>query len=433
MGYIFESEITMIIHGVLARTIGEDDNIRLRRVLTSDIHPALKAYVRAEVEKLLQQERQEEIRSKRFPYLLPEVAGLQRQIDLLLVQEYEFTRGEFEAMVDEAVHFQFNYLCRPQWTMMSLMFENRRTVSATDIERKLRYCVDYQYFNRVIRRYLVDRGLAEVGYEEFRDALEKIDREVIAQHSPLELARMTRPLLSFIEAGFPHEKKVLPEPSLPINAAIVFFEDKRLLEIKNELERMRDAEEKGEISISQLALVIERTRGIAAPLSSAENDKAASVENSSSGHILELKEALPDAQQTFPSGDADEEMFDAIPPIAEAKVEFPSQPLVEVYSLFSSADRKMAVRKIFKKDEVSFRNAIDELEPIKTWDEASLVLDAIFQANNVDPFSKEAIRFTDIIQSRYAHQPSSEHPSSERSVRTPLESPSDLRDKSALG
>lgn len=399
MGYIFETEIAAIIHTVQARTIGEGDSILLKNVMTSDIHPALKAYILAEVEKLLQQEREKEARSKRFSYALPEIVSLQRQIDILLVQEYEFTRGEFESVVDEAVHFQFNFLCRPQWTLLNFVFENNRTISSTELERKLRYAVEYQYFRKLIRRYVVNHGLVEVSYEELRDLLERIDREVVAQHSALELARMTRPLFAFIEAGHLQPKKDLLDHVLPINAAIVFFEDKKLDAIKSALESERDGGT-NEITVSQLAMLIARVRG----------ETPSAPEKPS---VAITKEQEPDEL-------ADHAVFEFVhkpteappaPPAAEAieKNEQASNiapPLLDVYTLFSPSDQKLFIRKLFKKNEVEFRNTLDGLEPLRTWEEASFYLDRVFQANDVDPFSKETIRFTDVIQSRYLQPPS---------------------------
>jgi hypothetical protein len=40
MGYIFEQEIESIINAVRANTIGEEDQVLLKRVLAADIHPA---------------------------------------------------------------------------------------------------------------------------------------------------------------------------------------------------------------------------------------------------------------------------------------------------------------------------------------------------------------------------------------------------------
>ncbi|MGB2867264.1 MAG: hypothetical protein WBD36_02335 [Bacteroidota bacterium] len=165
MGYIFESEIESIIQAVRSKTIGEGDTITLREFLNRDVHPAIRAYVKAEIEKGLQQERSLEIRSKKFPYSHPEIMSLQHQIDLLLIQHYQFTRQEFDSLLDEAVHFQFNYLCRPQWTLVNFIFGDQRRISTSTIENKLFYCVGYTYFVDLIKHYIVEHGLTEMTYE----------------------------------------------------------------------------------------------------------------------------------------------------------------------------------------------------------------------------------------------------------------------------
>ena len=73
------------------KTIGEDDGIILKKIISAKIHPAVKAYFKAEVEKTLSQERGLEYRSKKFSYSLPEVRSL--EIDLVLIQNYNFFAG----------------------------------------------------------------------------------------------------------------------------------------------------------------------------------------------------------------------------------------------------------------------------------------------------------------------------------------------------
>src|SRR3972149_2985215 len=90
MGYIFEAEIEQIMNAVSARTIGEAETIRLRDLLAADLHPAIKAYFKARVRQLLQQERMTEVRSKKFPYSLPEVAPPLGEVGGVLVSKHFF-------------------------------------------------------------------------------------------------------------------------------------------------------------------------------------------------------------------------------------------------------------------------------------------------------------------------------------------------------
>jgi hypothetical protein len=263
MGYIFETEIEQIKNVVHARTIGEAESITLEDILESKVHSAIKAYFRAEVERNLQQERQLEIRSKKFPYSISEIVSLQHQEDLLLMLHYQFNQHEFNDLLDQAVHFTFNFLCRPQFTLVEFLFENQRKMSTSVIEQKLNYCTEYEYYALLLRRYFVDKGLAEVTYEEFKTLLKKIDAEVVALHSDVELAGMTKAIMGFVEAVQDGSPALGKPKSLPINAAIVFFEDKGLQDIKLRLEYERDHNKLDNIGLQQLAGIIKEVRAIA--------------------------------------------------------------------------------------------------------------------------------------------------------------------------
>jgi hypothetical protein len=425
MGYIFETEIEMIINSVRSRTIGEAESIRLKDVLAANVHQAIKAYFKARVEQLLQHERQLEVRSKKFPYALPEVVRLQEQSDLLLVHNYEFGRHDFEGMLDHAVHFEFNFLCRPQWTLLSFIFENQRRRSTSDIERKLKYCVDYAYYAEIIRRYIEDRGLAELTYEEFGSLLERIDQEIVARHSSVELALMARPMLRFIEAALPIQAGTSAEAHIPINAAIVFFEDKKLNVIKERLESERDGNGIADISLLQLANMIEkvRTGNEGAEVSMPEpahQEKEAPPDQAPQPEEKPAAPAEADPVSKAPVkvySDFDENELPADEALTEgAREEQPApatdhaEEVQDMHSLFSASEQKLFIRKIFRKHDIEFRLALDELNKIEDWEEAARYLKEIFLLNDVDPFSDEAILFTDKIQSCYPPTGGDEQP-----------------------
>jgi hypothetical protein len=413
MGYIFESEIELIMNGVRARTIGEAESIRLRDILHADLHPALKAYFRARVWQMLHQERQTEVRSKKLPYGLPEIMRLQEQIDILLVYNYLFGQHDFTLMLDHAVHFEFNFLCRPQWTLLNFIFENQRRRPTSDIRRKLEYCVDYSYYAEIIKRYIDDRGLAELTYEEFSGLLEKLDQEIVARHSSVELALMTRPILRFIDSAREHVEQKLADSTIPINAAIVFFEDKKLNDIKERLESERDANAVLEVSLRQLANVIEKVR--------TGNDAAEVVfpedhpeEPSPATVPIDVKPEI-EAQPQKPKppvkvfSDFEEDLPVVTPEVARIQ-ETVGEPialdgsagaLVNLQSLFSPSEEKTFIKKVFNKDELLFREALDRMNLMTEWRDASKYLQDVYITNDVDPFSEEAILFTDKVQHRF--------------------------------
>jgi hypothetical protein len=421
VGYIFESEIEAIMNAVRTKTIGEEDGVELRKILSADIHPAIKAYYKAEVEKTLLLERGLEYRSKKFPYSLPEVVSMQRQIDLLLVQRYHFNNQEFELLLDESVHFQFNYLCRPQWTLLNFIGGEQRHVAASEIEKKLRYCVDYVYFPELIKRYLVDHGLADLTFEELKALLEKIDREVVAQHSSLELAKITRALFAFVESGKMSPREEFEKQTLPINAAIVFFEDKQLLDIQSRLEFERDKREVSQLTVEQLAQYIEIVRTGIESTPEVETE-VVPVPVDVSEQILTLAE-LPAAPLVEESSEpvslvqpAEEEEVSSEPSSAASKspvlvfggedderylTSSPGLKQKEIRELFNEDEHELIVRKIFNKDEPAFLGAIMEISLQKSWEDVAHYLDALYIVNDVDPFGNESVLFTDRLFAHY--------------------------------
>lgn len=413
MGYIFESEIELIMNAVRARTIGEAESIRLRDILHADLHPALKAYFKARIWQLLQQERQTEARSKKFPYGLPEIMRLQDQTDILLVYNYVFGQHDFALMLDHAVHFQFNFLCRPQWTLLNFIFENQRRRPTSDIRRKLEYCVDYAYYAEIIKRYIDDRGLAELTYEEFSELLEKLDQEIVARHTSAELALMTRPILRFIDSAREHVERKLADSTIPINAAIVFFEDKKLDDIKEQLETERDANAVSEVSLRQLANVIEKVRTGNEAAEAIFPDDHPEEAPPIAAPIEVTPETQAHPQKPKPPikifSDFEEDLPVVIPEVARIQ-ETVGEPialdasagvLVNLQSLFSPSEEKTFIKKVFNKDELLFREALDRLNMMADWREASKYLQEMYITNDVDPFSEEAILFTDKVQRRF--------------------------------
>ncbi len=412
MGYIFETEIEQIMNAVSARTIGEAETIRLRDLLAAKLHPAIKAYFKARVQQILQQERMTEVRSKKFPYALPEVVRLLEQVDVLLVHYYSFGQHDFALMLDHAVHFQFNFLCRPQWTLLNFIFENQRRRPTSDIRRKLRYCVDYEYYAEIIKRFIEERGLAEMEYEEFKELLEKIDNEIVSRHSSVELALMTRPLLRFIESPLPAPPAKLADSRIPINAAVVFFEDKKLNDIKDRLESERDKNGAIDISLRHLANLIEKVRSqnedaeVVFPEEMAEAAKVEEKprvtppgESSKSGQVFVSKSPV----KIFSDFEEDEPISIPVPAQTEGTDGDVADPgiLVNLHSLFSPTEEKTFIKKIFQKDELLFRESLDQLNKMTEWKEASQYLQQIFLTNDVDPFSDVAILFTDKVQRRF--------------------------------
>lgn len=380
---MFEKETEQLIGAVRQATIGDARAIGLREIFESNIPASVKVFFRAEVETMLDAERKPVSRSEKFKYDLPEITMLQEQINALLIHNFVFPKDDFETALDKCVHFMLNYLCRPQWTLTSFLFEESGRASADQILKKLRYCRDYAYFPDILRSYLTQRGVGEITLEEGRNLIARIDAEVVKEHTSAELAQMTVPLYEVVAYARSHKLSATPR-TIPTRALMYFFEDKRMGALCDRLSREREVNNVKEMSFSQLVNLVEKVR---------TGDEHA--------HLFdENAEPLPASDDvsfelpTFPGVSDD---LDAGQPSAAE----PPKPLPPVFSL---DEERSIIKHVFHQDEEQFRTAMQEALAATSWDDAAHAIDHYFLMNDVEPFTKEAILFTNRLQNRFSEK-----------------------------
>ncbi len=76
-------------------------------------------------------------------------------------------------------------------------------------------------------------------------------------------------------------------------------------------------------------------------------------------------------------------------------------PLEDLHNMIKGRTRRKIIKKLFRKNEQAFNEFVDKLNQIQTWKEASHFIDDTFYELNINPYSKEAIMFSDIVYMRY--------------------------------
>ena len=380
---MFEKETEQLIGIIRQTSIGDAKAVSLRAIFESKLPSGVKVFFRADVERVLDEERTKEPRISKFNYEVPEIQMLQEQIDGVLVHNFIFTKSDFEATLDTCVHFLLNFLCRPQWTLASFLFEDSAKVSTRQILKKLRYCKEYEYFGDILHRYIQQRTIAELTVEEGKALLEKIDAEVVKDHSSIELAQMIKPLFDFVAFARSAELET-PSKTIPTRALMYFFEDKKMPAIHDRFSYERETNNVREMNFSQIANIIEkvRTQNESAHIFDEESDPFAASDD----FTLEAPIVSPSHRQTsFP-----------FPKISE-----PPKPLPPLFTL---EEERSIVKNVFHQNEEQFHTAVKEALSAQSWDDAAPTIDHFFLMNDVEPFTKEAILFTNRLQNRFGEQ-----------------------------
>ncbi len=76
-------------------------------------------------------------------------------------------------------------------------------------------------------------------------------------------------------------------------------------------------------------------------------------------------------------------------------------PLEDLHNMIKGRTRKKIIKKLFRKDEAAFNEFINKLNSMSSWKEASHFIDDTFYELNINPYSKEAITFSDIVYMRF--------------------------------
>jgi hypothetical protein len=403
---MLERETDIIIQTLAERTIGSAHSLALKDALATDIPKAVKLYLRCEVTRLMEQDLKNASHFSNLKFTTPLVHQVTKTYTRTLAPEYIFTREEFVPMLENAVHFVENYLCRPQWTLSHFVFEKSERVTLVELQDKFEYVSEYLYYGKLVEGFLRQKGLQGVGVEDFRALLAKIDDQIVRLHNPAELAQLTRPIYEFLLL-----QSEIPEKPIPVKPLIVFFEDKNMRGVKEYVERICQVRNSEHLTIRQLADIIEDlySGGTSKyqPEEKSELTPESPVEKGepNTGHVETPPPAdTPHSSATAPVGDRQNIALSlTFSGMTESIQPSPSSSRTsDLKAAIDERQRERFIRTIFQNDEAYFRVIIEALNGMTTWKDASLYLHAFYQTSGVDPSTQDVVEFTDLIQHRYA-------------------------------
>lgn len=399
---MFEQAIASYIYKITSRHTEEKVNL-FSLLGDVDIPENYKKFVEAEAEEYLDQEGLGVGKTGRFDFESPDVKALIKEVKHLLRGSFSFTRDEFLEVTDRSSKFVFNYIIRPKWTLEKFLFKEEKVVPRSDIEISLRYLSDYPFYTKGIREYLDLNNKTELTLDSWKKLHAKIDSQIIdmvyeKSESVLE------PLYSLFL--FATNKS-----SIPADALIIFFKDKNADDIVDRLEFARDNKGIGEIDIETFKKILvapAKDYTIRIGLPSIEDRKMKSADESAKHRMMVDKEdEVSTSPATTNRTDVSKKPFDQSFLDSEgARGTFESQPKQErkrqPFIIDSKLENKI-IKKIFRNNKSAYRIAIHKIEEAADWKTASKVVEGIFIDNDIDPFSKYAVRFTDIVNSRFDH------------------------------
>jgi hypothetical protein len=426
------------------------DSIPLAYLMTRDVPDAIKHYFDQEVEIWLREEENKFTTTERFNYDVPEVRMLIDQIFDHLKQSATFHLNKFNQLLERAIKLEMNYLIEPHRTLSQFMFKDSNVASTMEIYDTLKYFFRLEYYKTAISDYFNTKYMREIKKDQFIELLNQIDEQAFAENPSETALKVIKSIMGFLAEAQDEEVN-----TLPVDLLKTAFKDRNLKDYVKLLEKSEKKSGLSELTFEQLEAMLregvvpgkdeeisEKTEiiGIDAH-EDIETSKPevtvdqievpeTSLEETSVEEELEedVEEELEEEEydleeETEEEAEVETVVEEEIP--AETEVETveekpkkgadvaqdladhvarqisSEQPLEDLSIMIKGRTRRKILKKLFKKKEHEFLAFLDKINKLSTWKEASRLIDEEFYTREINPYSSEAINFSDIVYTRF--------------------------------
>ncbi len=403
---MFEKEISNYAFNITKRYTG--DSVKLSTLLLDVELPGdFKKFAEAEVDEQIDSEGLGESSTGKFDLSTPEIQALFREVRHILKNSYEFSREEFLELVDKASKFIFNYVIRPRWTLEKFLFKGEHQADQASIRKASRFLNCYSYYPKGIDEYLDFNRRDSLDVETWKRLHGKIDEHLLGT-LPAKLSNLTSALFGLFEFASGAEK-------VPSDAMALFFRDKSAAEIVDRIEFARDVKSILSLDVITLSMILEATSSDVSsdiavlPAKEEPPKEFRAFERQRVTHPLHPENPAPKetpAVVTEPPASSDVSEPPKPVPAPEAK-QSPAQAAPRgavsssVRSFVPAKLEEKVIKRIFRGSKSGYQVAIHKLDECGDWPAAAKIVEGIFIDNEVDPFSKYAVAFTDAVNSKF--------------------------------
>lgn len=434
------TEIDGITLNLDKKIIGRDERVSLQDIKKRDIPSFIKNYFDRESEKWIREESSMFLSSGRFNYDLPEIKKKFDELYELLKNTAIFSRAKLHRVMEQAVKLQTNFLIQPQRTMVQFIYRDDDVITPAEVMDSMKYFLDYEYYYKALEQFFKNNTMETISRSKFKNFIQQLDEMALSQDKSGAAVNMAQVIVGFLNLGRDQQSDILDSEIL-INA----YQDRGLPDFVNAI---KNAQSKGKnnISVSQLPGMFKSflETGDIEPKVVKEAPKPVEVtkyeekkEVVSTKNLSNLVSQIEDVKEEDQAADVssffeEEEEEDIVlpaqmpPPEVKAEVkpvaaEKPvagadtaaqlaehlarqmgqAEVLEDLNKLIEDKDKKVYIKKLFKKKDKEFFQLLANLNAATNWKDANNLIDDTFYALEVNPYQKEAIAFTDAVYSRY--------------------------------
>ncbi len=404
-------------------------SIPLAYLMQLDIPDAIKHFFDQEVEIWLREEEEKFTATDRFDYDMPEVRMLIDQIFDQLKQNATFHITKFNHLLERAVKLEMNYLLEPHRTLSQFLFKDSPKISTMEVYDTFKYFFRFDYYKTAVSDYFNLKYMHDISQDQFDALLNQIDEKAFEENKIETTLSTVKTIMEFLS-----EAQQQDVNSLPVDVLFAMFRDRHLDEYKDALQKVMNSGSRSVLSFDEIeSLLRDGTLGELEETDIQDKtevigfEKTENIEESKPDFsVAEIE--VPESTITFEEEfEEEEEEYEEEQVLEEEEEEEaileeePSEPsavamdladhvakqissdnpLEDLNELITGRLRRKTIKKLFKKKEDEFLDFIGRLNSLATWKDASRVIDDEFYERGINPYSKEAIAFSDVIYIRF--------------------------------
>jgi len=411
---MLEQVIENIINKIRKEVVSAQmEYIPLNYLMIRNIPDSVKHFFDQEVEIWLREEAEKFTANERFDYDMPEVRVLIDKLFDILKSTATFHINKFNQLLERAIKLEANYLTRPHQTLTQFLFKDSFLITTMDVYDMLKYFDKFQYYKDALTDYFNLKYLREISQSQFEELIDGIDQQVFSK-DPLNTAlQMVKIIITFMNEGRE------PSDSLSTEVLLQSFKDRNLDDYAA-LIQAEENEGTEKIDVTELEALLrtgktaKQRRRVEAEKEEISVEEIADIETAKPE--IQVEEITVKAEAKIPEPEVEEveeeeyEEEEAVPAesmtaadqlanMVAAKIKGDS--LEDLENLIPRKMRKKIIKRIFKKNESQYTQFTEFINQVPTWKQASAAIDEMFYQTGINPYSRDALEFSDLIYNRY--------------------------------
>lgn len=386
---------------------------------------------------------------KAFAFDSPAIQKAIQQYLTELKKSRMFTREEVRGELHTALEARMNYIIKPLETTENLMFAESGARAVEEIVGCMKEFGKYRYYPDALQKYAAAKSMSHLTRGQFRMLITEINQSLFNKDNLDNILKVCGLIMKEI-----NDLRGQSAQTLPTELLMEAFRDRSLhdFEVALNIEKELGNEEINIYGLRQVLsrfmILKEKAPGTetqesavkpakepygvsAAPDTSKPADKTVTRETAptkkdeDSGELIDFNMVLHSHTGETKTGQTASVQPAAVSDEIDRDVtgEFIREELVPKFSddtksvkilnlkeaevpepvenLITPKDEKIFLKKIFSGNQTMYEEFISRINALKRWKHAMKDIDEVLYRQKVDPFSREAVRLSDIVYQRF--------------------------------